>query len=265
MTAVGLGQHGSPAEGPGPSFCRAKYFYDFTGICQKFHSKGSHGTVGRTTGFWSGRYGFESQPSPTFLTIFTTENRETPPLLPPLIFKLFRSWKSSETQHTRVPLRFFSVLRDKKFSIENRDFTLLGIKFFDTRNFLKGSSTKCFDTVRPNKFDRKSWYPPPLIPNIFRYQNFLKHRRVPLRNVLILWDKTILTENRDTRRLSYPQHFSIPEIFWNTEGFLFEVFRHYGRYKFSNGKSWYPLAEIAEISGGIDVCKNFFWKLKSKQ
>ena len=146
---------------------------------------------------------------------------------PPLIFKLFRSWKSSETQHTRVPLRFFSVLRDKKFSIENRDFTLLGIKFFDTRNLLKGSSTKCCDTVRQNKFDRKSWYPPPLIPNIFRYQNFLKHRRVPLRNVLILWDKTILTENRDTRRFSYPQHFSIPEFLWKTGGFLFELFRHY--------------------------------------
>ena len=91
---------------------------------------------------------------------------------PPLIHKLFRSWKSSETQHTRVPLRNSSVLRDKNFSIENRDLPLLGIKFFDTRNFLKGSSTKCFDTVRQNKFDGTSWYPPTLIPNIFRYQNF---------------------------------------------------------------------------------------------
>ena len=41
MTAVGLGQHGSPAEGPGPSLYRGKYFHDFTGICQKFHSNGS--------------------------------------------------------------------------------------------------------------------------------------------------------------------------------------------------------------------------------
>ena len=160
MTAVALGQHGSPAEGPGPSLCRCKYFYDFTAICQKFHSNGYHGTAGRTTGFWSGRYWFESQPSHTFL-IFTTENLDAPFLPPPLIHKLFRSWISSETQRTRVPLRNFSVLRDKEFSIENLDFPLLGIKFFDTRNFLK-------------------------------------HRRVPLRSFSALWDKNFLTENRDT-------------------------------------------------------------------
>ena len=51
MTAVGLGQQGSQAVGPGSSLCRAKYLYDFTDICQKFHSNGSQGTVGRTTGF----------------------------------------------------------------------------------------------------------------------------------------------------------------------------------------------------------------------
>ena len=28
------------------------------------------------------------------------------------------------------------------------------------------------------------------------------------------------------------------------------------RQRFSNGKSWYPLAEITEIIGGIDLCKN---------
>ena len=50
MTAVWLGQQGSQAEGPASSLCRAKYFYDFNGICQKLHSNGSHGTVGRTTG-----------------------------------------------------------------------------------------------------------------------------------------------------------------------------------------------------------------------
>ena len=36
MTAVGLGQQGSQAVGPGSSLCRAKYFFDFTDICQKF-------------------------------------------------------------------------------------------------------------------------------------------------------------------------------------------------------------------------------------
>ena len=33
MTAVGLGQQGSQAVGPGSSLCRAKYFYDFTDFC----------------------------------------------------------------------------------------------------------------------------------------------------------------------------------------------------------------------------------------
>ena len=51
MTAAGLGQQGSDAKGPGSSLSRAKYFYDFTDICQKFHCNGSHGTGGRTTGF----------------------------------------------------------------------------------------------------------------------------------------------------------------------------------------------------------------------
>ena len=51
MTAVGLGQQGSQAVSPGSSLCRAKYFYAFTHICQKFHSNGSHGTVGRITWF----------------------------------------------------------------------------------------------------------------------------------------------------------------------------------------------------------------------
>ena len=57
----------SRALGPGSSLCRAKYFYDFTDICQIFHSNGSHGTVGRTTGFWSGRSGFESLSCQIFL------------------------------------------------------------------------------------------------------------------------------------------------------------------------------------------------------
>ena len=34
MTAVGLGQQGSEAVGPGSSLCRANYFYDITEFCQ---------------------------------------------------------------------------------------------------------------------------------------------------------------------------------------------------------------------------------------
>ena len=43
-----------------------------------------------------------------------------------------------------------------------------------------------------------------------------QHRRVPLRFVTALWDKTSSTDNRDSRPLSYPVQFSIPETFWNT-------------------------------------------------
>ena len=51
MTAVGLGEQFSQAVGPGSNLCRAKYILDFTDICQKFYSNGSHGTVGRRAGF----------------------------------------------------------------------------------------------------------------------------------------------------------------------------------------------------------------------
>ena len=50
MTAVGLGQQSFQAVGPGSSLCRAKYLYDFADFCQKFHSNGSHCSVGKTTG-----------------------------------------------------------------------------------------------------------------------------------------------------------------------------------------------------------------------
>ena len=51
MTAVGLGQHGFEATGPGSILSRAKYFHNCTDIFQEFHSIGSPGTGGRTTGF----------------------------------------------------------------------------------------------------------------------------------------------------------------------------------------------------------------------
>ena len=60
-------------------------------------------------------------------------------------------------------------------------------------------------------FEGKSWNPPPLLSlTFFDTRNLLKHRRVPLRNDSV--DKTILVENRNTRPLSYPERFSIPEI-----------------------------------------------------
>ena len=95
MPAVGLGQQFSGAVGPGSSLCRVRYFYDFTGMSQ--FSNCSHGTVGRTTGLRSGRYGFEYQPLPTFFN---------------LIIK-FRDQNFSETR-MRSPTKFFGAVRQKK-------------------------------------------------------------------------------------------------------------------------------------------------------
>ena len=124
MTAVRLGQQSFQAVGSGSSLCRAKYFYDFIDICQNFHSNGSDGTVGRTTGFWSGRYGFESQPLLTFFNlIITMENRDAAPAPPSY------AWKVSMTE------------------------------FFETR---KGSPTKFFGTETKNR--RKILIFPPSYP-----------------------------------------------------------------------------------------------------
>ena len=44
--------------------------------------------------------------------------------------------------------------------------------------------------MRQNYFDGKEWYPPPLsILTFFDTRNVLKNRRVPLRNISVLWDK----------------------------------------------------------------------------
>ena len=96
--------------------------------------------------------------------------------------------------------------------------------FSETR---KGSCTKFFGTVRQNTFDGKTWYPPPLVRNIFRYPNLVKQWKVPLRKFSAQWDKKFSTENLDTPSPALLSiNFSIPETFWNTEGFLYEMIRY---------------------------------------
>ena len=104
----------------------------------------------------------------------------------PPLYKNFYDSIFFETQNGSP--RCFLVLWDHNFSIENRDIPLLGIKFFDTRNFLK-------------------------------------HRKVHLRNDSVLWDQ------KNDRKLCYPSPFYawtfwILKLFWNTEGFPFSVFRY---------------------------------------
>ena len=130
---------------------------------------------------------------------------------PPLIHKLFRYRKFSERQQRRVHMGNFLAMWDKKISTENLDnplpppsypqtFSLPEI-FWNTAP--KGSSTKYFGTVRQKIFDGNR-YISLWSMKFFDTRNFLKHQRFPLRSFLVPWDKKNLTENRDTRPLSYP-------------------------------------------------------------
>ena len=93
-----------------------------------------------------------------------------PPL--PLIHKFFRYQKFSETKKGS-PTKYFRYCETTIFFLENCDIPLLGIKFFDTRNFLR-------------------------------------HRRFPRRNFSELWDENFSTENRDT--LLHKVHKSVVEL-----------------------------------------------------
>ena len=95
---------------------------------------------------------------------------------PPLLsMNFFHTGNFVKQKQKGSPTKFLGFVR-QQISIENRDVPFVGIKLFDTRSFLK-------------------------------------HRRVPLRNDSVLPDKTISTENRDTRPLFHPYHFSISETF----------------------------------------------------
>ena len=73
-------------------------------------------------------------------------------------------------------------LRQKKFR-QNRDTPIIQ-KNFDTRTFLKyeGPPTYFFGSeTRKVSTEKRDTHLPP-IHKIFRYQKFLKHKRVPLRS-----------------------------------------------------------------------------------
>ena len=103
---------------------------------------------------------------------------------PSLIANNFRHQKVSETQHRECsPCEIFRHCETKAFrqkiAILPSSFPLLIYKNFRYPNFCetqKGFSTKCFGIVRQNNFDRKSWYPPPLLSLKFSgTRNLLKH------------------------------------------------------------------------------------------
>ena len=129
--------------------------------------------------------------------------------LPPFIHKFFFKRNVSEIQHRNVALRIVTALWDKTTSTEIViAATSLKLNTFRHQNFfesMNGSSTKSFGTVRQKIFDGKFWYPPRLSHKPFHQRNNseTQHRRVLLRNVTVLWDKTISTENHESQPLSY--------------------------------------------------------------
>ena len=127
-----------------------------------------------------------------------------PPPPPFLIHKIFRYQKFCKTQKGS-PTKFFGTVRQQIFYRKSW-YSHLRHKIFrypKLSETQKDSSTKLFGTVRQNNFDGRSWYPPLFLSlTFFDTGNFLKHRRVPLRNFLALWDKKYSTENFDTSSLS---------------------------------------------------------------
>ena len=100
---------------------------------------------------------------------FITGNRDTP-----LLCMNFSRYPKLLI-HQRVALPNVSKLRGELFSAENSESRSF---FFRPWTFLyqflsenqKGSSTKCFGTVRQKDVYAKPWYPPPLLYCIFCYQ-----------------------------------------------------------------------------------------------
>ena len=66
-----------------------------------------------------------------------------------------------------------------------------------------------------------------LISNVFPYQKISEIQEVLLRFFSAPWNKIFWKKNRDTlslySALSYLQNFSIPDILWDREGFLYEL------------------------------------------
>ena len=149
MTAVRLGQQGSQEVGSGFESLSCQIFLRFT-----------------LSIFWCPKIVKQWRvPLRCFSALwdkkFSTENLDTPPS--PLIHKLFRCRKLSETQHRRVHLQNFSALWDIKFSTENLDTPpspLLSIHFFATGNVLKhsteGFTYKIFRHCETKNFRRKN-------------------------------------------------------------------------------------------------------------
>ena len=130
-----------------------------------------------------------------------------------------------------MPLRNVSVLKDKKFSTENRDITLRSINFSNTPNRSKTKgfpyeNFRLFDTIN---FRRKiSMFPPHpfLFINYFATRNFLQHSQ---KGSSFFYGKLRYCETKNFREknVTYPSEaklFSAPDINERLKSFPTKLF-----------------------------------------
>ena len=119
---------------------------------------------------------------------FDAQSWRPPPFLSLIFFDFKKIWNTERSLYGN-----FRYYETKKVDGESWcPPTLFSLTFFDIKiisETQKGSSMKCFGTVSQKNW-RGSWCPPPLFTStFFKIKNFLKRRRVPLRNVSLLGNK----------------------------------------------------------------------------
>ena len=123
----------------------------------------------------------------------------------------------------------------------------------------KGSFTKCFGTVKQNRFTENRDTPPLFMHENFRSWIFSQTKRCSPTKCFSTVRQKKDGESRDAHPVSYSEHFSISKSFWSTIAFLYEMFRYCEtsteRKKFSGG-SWYTSPSYARKNSILKI----FWK-----
>ena len=137
------------------------------------NSNGSHGTVGRITGFWGARYEFQSQHIPvvfyfiiTILLLFYSYQNK---YFPPIFSRCFMNWKIDFCRY----FVFFYYCYSFPDHIEIFNFSVIlfpGILVWimqrqymrSTDTYLQKTTCPLYETFRfceTKKLDGESWYP----------------------------------------------------------------------------------------------------------
>ena len=157
-------------------------------------------------------------------TQILTKNRDTP------LFSYAE--KNSDTRsflkHRRVPLRNFWTLWDNKLVAENSNIPILCLNFFHNRLFVKHRRVplRIFSVLWDRKLSIENSEIPSLSVRFFDSRFFPKQKRVAIRFFLGLWDTYFDKNSWYTPLFSYPWKFSIPEVFWNTQGSPYYLFQN---------------------------------------